>query len=131
MSQLIKRLFKKESNGIKSWAQDRLVGLFIFNVIVMLLILLQSAGYFSPFFPLSINTIVMISLISSIFLLGTNSKASFILTLLFWLFASFLKIVKIDVWAERTVIYAYQALIVGLVLLIIETILAKKGTSDD
>lgn len=131
MNQIFERLFKKEISKIKLWAQERIIGLFTFNAILMLMILLQSAGYFSPFFPLSINTIVMISLISSIFLLGTNSKASFVLALVFWLFASFLKIVKIDVWAERTVIYAYQALMVGLVLFIIETIFSKKKTTYD
>lgn len=125
MKKIFEKPLNKEIKMIRFWAQERIIGLFIFNAILMMLILLHSAGYFSPFFPLSINIIVMISLISSIFLLGTNNKAAFTIALLFWLFAAFLKIVKIDVWAERTVIYSYEALIVGILLFIMENAIFK------
>lgn len=131
MKKNLQRFLNKEVRKIKVWSEGRIVGLFIFNALLVLLVLLHSAGYFAPFFPLTINTIVMVSLISSIFLLGTNSKAAFTLTLLFWLFAAFLKIVKIDVWAERTVIYSYEALIVGVFLFIMEnTSLIKRRNGE-
>lgn len=117
---ILEKIYSQNTDRLKRWAAERVFGLFIFNIIVMLLILLYTAGYFAPFFPLTINSIFFISLILAIILLGVKSKVLFITALSFWLFATFLKTIKIDVWAERTAIYSYQSLIVGLVLTIIE-----------
>lgn len=108
------------------WAKSHFLQLIVFNILLVFLFLLRSAGYFHPFFVISVNAIVLIGLIASIFLLGVRSKAMFLVALLFWLFAGFVKLIKIDVWAERTAVYAYQALIIGVILLIIESVKLKK-----
>lgn len=120
MKKIIKEIYLDRVNKLRIWATDKVFGLFTFNLIIMLLILLYSAGYFAPFFPLTINFIVLFSLIISILLLGFESKTYFVISLSFWIFAALLRILKVDVWAERTVIYSYQSLVVGIVLLIIE-----------
>lgn len=107
---------------LNKWSLSHFVGIAVFNIIMILLFLLYSAGYFKPFLPISINLIVVIGLILSILLLEVKSRAMFIICLFFWLFAAFLKIVKIDVWAERTTIYVYQSLVLGIVLTIVENI---------
>lgn len=116
----LKKIYYQNTQNLKKWANNRVFGLFIFNIIVMLLILLYTAGYFAPFFPLTINFIVLVSLILSIILLGVKSKALLVIALLFWIFAAVIRILKIEVWAERTAIYSYQALFIGILLLIIE-----------
>lgn len=117
---------KKQKKGLQYWAENKILGLFVFNLIIMLLVVLRSAGYFSPYFPITINFIVFFSLILAIFLLNIKSSALFITALAFWIFAALLKILNIDVWAQRTALYTFQALIVGLVLFVIEIVRSKK-----
>lgn len=120
MSKPIKQIYLNKLYEFRLWANQKVFQLFIFNMIIMLLILLYTAGYFAPFFPLTINFIVFVALLLSIFLLGINSKILFGIAIFFWLFAAFLKGVRVDVWAERTAIYSYQALLIGIILFIIE-----------
>src|SRR5581483_7337411 len=94
--------------------------LILFNIIVVFLFLLRSAGYFQPFFPISVNFIVIVALLLSIFLLGARSRIIFIVVILFWIFAGALRVLKIDVWAERTGIYAYESLVIGCLVFIFE-----------
>ncbi|MEK7169190.1 MAG: hypothetical protein AAB778_04210 [Patescibacteria group bacterium] len=82
---------------------------------------MRSAGYFLPFFGISVNFIVFILLILSIFLLNFNSRSMFFISLLFWIFACLIKILKIDIWAERTAIYTFEAFLIGVILLIKES----------
>lgn len=117
----IKKYYQQGFERIQFWAQNKIFGLFVFNLLVMLLIVLRSAGYFSPFFPISINLIVFISLILAIFLLDIRSRSLFIIAFIFWMFAAFLRIVNVEVWAERTVIYTYEALVMGVFLLLYES----------
>lgn len=112
--------YKKKVENLESIIGKRLLGLFIFNIVLMTLILMRSAEYFAPFFLISINFIVLVCIILSIPLLGIRSKGIFLVALLFWLFAAFLRILNVEVWAERTAIYAYEAIIVGLILFILE-----------
>lgn len=112
---------KEVSARLQDWALQRIFGVFVFNTVLVLLLLLHSAGYFSPYFPLTINTIVVIGMILSIFFLRMNSKNIFFLALFFWLLAAFLKAVGIEVWAERSAIYSFEALLIGIILLIIES----------
>ena len=105
---------------LSKWSLSHFVGVTVFNLILILLFLLYSAGYFKPYVPISINLIVTIGLVSSIFLLGARSRTMFIISLFFWLFAGFLKLVGVEVWAERTVIYTFEAMVIGFVLLIFE-----------
>lgn len=114
---------------LQNWGELHYLQLALFNVVLVALLLLRSAGYFEPYFGITINSIFLIALILSIFLLGTRSKGAFAVALAFWLFAAILKLVKIDVWAERNAIYSFQALVVGVALLVWESLFDKeKGT---
>lgn len=105
---------------VGKWSSSHFMGLAVFNLVLIFLFLLYSAGYFRPFVPISINLIVLVGFILSIFLLGARSRVMFIISLFFFLFAGFLKIAGVDPWAERTAIYTYQSFVVGIVLLIIQ-----------
>lgn len=118
---------KKIYDDSQEWGNLHLFKMLIFNTILVFLVLLRSAGYFLPFFGISINFIVIIMLVFSIFLLNSNSRSMFLIAFLFWLFAALMKVLKIDVWAERTAIYTFEAMIVGFILLIKESF--KKPTS--
>lgn len=120
MKKLINKIFLKYLLKIQKWAKQHSLGLFLFNIITLILLLLRSAGYFEPFLPLTINLIVLISFILAIFLLGATKQSLFFITLIFWLFSAILKILQIDIWAERTVIYSFQALVIGIVMLFFE-----------
>ncbi|KKQ95710.1 MAG: hypothetical protein UV74_C0013G0317 [Candidatus Woesebacteria bacterium GW2011_GWB1_43_14] len=113
--------------GLKKWSRDHIVNLSLFNFIVFMLLLLRSAGYFHPFFLLSINVVIFITLICAIVLLNAGTRWLFAMAALFWIFASFMRILKIDVWAERTAIYTYQSLLLGVALMIIENIKGNFG----
>jgi len=112
--------------NITNWVNSHIMGLFLFNSIVMLLVLLNSAGYFHPFFIISINFIVIVSLILSIFLLGAGSRVMFAVAIFFWLLTMFFKITFVDIWAERSSIYAFDAFVIGVILLFCELIVEKK-----
>jgi hypothetical protein len=116
------KLFNKKYINLNKWAMDHLVGLFIFNITMSLLVLLNTAEYFKPFFFLGINVIFFIGLILSIPLLGARSKSMFFISITFLVFATFLKILKIEIWAERTAVYTFQSLLIGVILLIRESI---------
>lgn len=115
---------------LQKWVELHYFQLAIFNVVLVILLLLRSAGYFEPFFGITINSIFLIALVLSIFLLGTRSCGAFTVALIFWLFAAFLKLAKIDVWAERNAIYSFQALVVGVLLLVWESLFDKRKESD-
>ncbi len=108
--------------SFKRWIVDHNYHLIIFELFIVFLFLLRSAGYFSPYFPITVNFIVIVALVLAVVLLGARSKAIFFVTLVFWIFAGFLKLVEIDVWAERTGVYAYESLVFGVVLFFIENI---------
>lgn len=110
---------EKVERSIRVWVGKNLVGIFIFNLTVVVMVLLNTAQYFKPFFYLGINSIFFLSLILAVALLRARTKAMFIISIIFLLFAAFLKVVKIDVWADRASIYFYQAFLIGLVLLLI------------
>lgn len=122
----LKKYYKESLGKLSLWAQSKVFGLFVFNLLVMLLIVLRSAGYFTPYFPLTINLIVFLSLILAIILLNMRSSALFIIALVFWIITAVLRIQGIEVWAERAALYTFQALVVGVVLLVIEIVSGKK-----
>ena len=117
---------QKQISKIYDWAQSRVLGLFILNFVIMFLVVLRSAGYFLPYFPITINFIVFIGLILAILLLSIRSRALFIISLVFWIITAVFRIMGIETWAERASIYAFQALIVGLVVFIIEVIISSR-----
>lgn len=120
MQNFLKGIKKNQPRMVK-WADDHLLGLFILNLSLMLLVLLHGAGYFTPFFDISINVIVLLFLILTVFLLGARSRVFFGATLLFWVFAGLLRILSVEVWAERTAVYAFEVLVLGVVLRFFES----------
>ncbi len=115
---------------LQNWVELHYFQLALFNVVLVILLLLRSAGYFEPYFGITINSIFLIALILSIFILGTRSRGAFAVALTFWLFAAVLKLAKIDVWAERNAIYSFQALVIGVILLFWESLFDKKRKPD-
>lgn len=111
---------EKKIPQLKSWTATHYLNLALFNLILIVLVLLRSAGYFDPYFSITIHAIVLITLILLVFLLGVNSKFLFVLTCVLWIFVAFLKLVGIDVWAERTSVYAFEVLVLGVILFLTE-----------
>jgi len=118
----IEELLYRNRARFEKWAAKKMPWIFIFNVFVLLLVLLKNAGYFHPYFPLTINSVVLMSLIAAIILLGIKSRALFVFSLVFWLSAFIFKIFNIDVWAERSGVYTFQSLFLGVVVLLVESI---------
>jgi len=112
---------------LASWVSSHYLNMAIFNTFLVILVLLHSAKYFDPFWMISINVIIFISLLTSVFLLGARSRALFIFSLLFWILAGGMGILGINVWAERISIYMFQAFFIGVLLLIIEHLLIRKN----
>lgn len=106
--------------AFRNWVKEHYFQLSIFNMILVMLLLLRSAGYFEPYLALSVNLIVFIALIGMVVLFRARVKSLIIATVFFWIFAGILKILGVDIWAERTAIYAFEALLIAIVLLIIE-----------
>ena len=119
------KLLQNLNHQINRWAKRKFLQISVFNLVIILLFLLRSAGYFDPYFLISVNLIVTVALILAIPLLGANSRTMFVVSLVFWLFVGFLRVLNLDVWAERTAVYTYEALVIGVVLLIYEEIKNK------
>ncbi len=126
MKETIKNNLTKAIFRTEMWGQNHIFRLIAFNTILVLLVLLRSAGYFYPFFGISVNFIVFVLIVLSILILHSGSRSIFFLAFLFWVFAGILKILGLDVWAERTSIYTFEALVIGTILLIYESTKYKK-----
>lgn len=113
-------MLKRYLKPLNIWSQSHLLGLFVFNTILVILVLLNVAGYFKPFFYIGINFIFFVSLILSIFLLGFRYKMMLLISITFFVLAMFLKVVKIDIWADRASIYFYQSFTLSVLLLLID-----------
>lgn len=107
---------------LSKWLVVNNYKLAIFNIVIVFLFLLRSAGYFQPYFTISVNFIIVFGLVMSAVLLGVRSGFVFVITLMFWLFAGILQIMHINVWAERTGIYAYESLVFGVTLFLLENL---------
>ena len=110
------------------WVSSHYANLAIFNALMVILVLLHSAKYFDPFWLITINVIIFISLITSVFLLGARSKALFIISLIFWIFAGIMRILGINVWAERITVYMFESFLLGFLLLFVESFTAYNGS---
>jgi len=113
----IRKTFLSCKKLIDRWTKNHLSGLFIFNLVVIVMVLLSNAGYFHPFFYLTINLISFVSLALSILLLGANSKSMFLISAFFLVFSGFLTYFQINIWAERSGIYVFQSFFLGILLL--------------
>ncbi len=108
------------------WVSSHYANLAIFNALMVILVLLHSAKYFDPFWLITINVIIFAALIASVFLLGAGSKTLFIIALAFWMFAGMMRILGINVWAERITIYVFESFFIGVLLFLFENIYGKK-----
>ncbi len=109
------------------WAKANVLGLFIFNAIILAIVLLRSVGYFAPFLPLGVNATFLIALLLAVVLFNGGSKFVFGWGLAFWILAGFFRVAGIDVWAERAAIYTFEALVVGVVMVFVEEVVKKRG----
>lgn len=125
-NQKINILYDKLLKRLQVWGTKHFIGLIIFNLVIMMLILLRSAGYFEPYYLISINLIVLVAIVLSIFLLGARSNSIFMLTICFLLFGMLFKIFHIDIWAERMGIYLYESMVIGVIMLCMEGFLFVK-----
>lgn len=107
---------KKDMRNFDMWVQKRYGHLALYNMILLLLALLRSAGYFHPYYTLSINIIVVVALVLAVVLLDARSKHLYIAALMFWIITYFFRISGVEVWAERGAIYAYQSLVIATVI---------------
>lgn len=105
---------------VERWSRKHLSGLFIFNLVAVILLLLHSAGYFTPFFTLTINVIFFILFFLTIVLLGARSRELIIIAAIFWFLTFFFKVLQINTWAERTAIYFFQVLVLAIIVFILE-----------
>lgn len=105
---------------LRTWGDKNFLGLLFVNLVLMMLILLRSAGYFEPYLTITINLIILVMIIMIRFLLRVKGKVILEFSLFFLLFAMFLKVLNIEIWAERSMIYSYEALLVGIMLLLFE-----------
>jgi hypothetical protein len=116
------RIEKSVFAKMRHWAAGHYLQLALFNVVMIMLCLLRSAGYFDPYFLISVNFIVLMGLVMSVLLFGFDSRALFIVAFVFWVFAGGLRFLTMNVWADRTAIYVYQAIVLGVTLLVYESI---------
>lgn len=116
----INNFLARKINPLKPWVEKHYLQIGLFNIGVIMLLLLKSAGYFEPYFQITINFIVFFCLTVSIFLLDLKSKGFFIITLFFLIFGAFLRVLSVNNWAERTIFYGFQSLIFGVVMIIWE-----------
>lgn len=113
---------EKIKKKLAEWAKDHYLQLAIYNVFLVLLVLLHSARYFDPFWVISINSIVFIGILAAVLLLGAGSRPVFLIALTFLVFSFFMRAFRIDVWAERASVYVFQAIFIGVLLLIADSI---------
>jgi len=102
------------------WADEHYYAIAIFNLVVIFLFLLHSVGYFHPFFPITINFIVLAMFALAVVLLRVRSSVFFVIAIFFWVVSAFFKYFQINVWAERSGIYVFEALVIGVILLLWE-----------
>ena len=112
-------------NNLSRWVHNHTFGLFVFNLIMMVLVLLRTAGYFHPFFIITINLIVICGLILSAGFLGAKSVGVYLIALCFWLLTMFFSVAKVETWSERSSIYCFNAFAVGTGILVLENLRLK------
>lgn len=122
---VVRDYFVTKRNQLSMWATNNVLGIFIFNLVLMLLVLLYNAGYFAPFFPLTINIIVMACFMLSYLLFKSSSRVLFVFALSFWLLAAFFRTLGINIWAERTALYSFEAFVIGFVILVFEVLISR------
>lgn len=111
---------------ISNWFIGKQKEVMIFNLCVLALSVLHTAGYFHPYFVISINIVVLASFVLAILVLGVGSRTMFVISLAFLFITLFFKLVQVHVWAERMSIYVFESLTLATIVLFVETIGKKK-----
>ncbi len=114
------------NNKLAVWAQSHIANLFIFNLLLLLLLLLHSIGYFDPFLKITASFIIVFAMIASVVLLGLKTQGMIVITLIFWGITLAFKLLGIDIWAERLGVYTFYSLLLSIILFIIEAFKNKK-----
>lgn len=113
-------------DNLSTWVKKHTLGLYLFNITMMILVLLRTAGYFHPFFLITINFIVFLGLVLSAVLLGVKSSGMYLIAIIFWTLSLFFAMVKIWVWSERSSIYTFDAFVIGTILFLFENLKIKQ-----
>lgn len=108
------------------WASSHYLNLAIFNILIMVLVLLHSANYFNPFWIISINVIVFLALVIAVLLLGARNRVLFLTSLGFWIFAGIIRVLRVEVWAERISIYAFESFVFAVLLFFMESMFNRQ-----
>src|SRR3989344_1051625 len=123
----MEKIFKRFSLNLKDWTEKKYFQLAILNIFLIFLVLLKSAGYFDPYFPITINSIVVLGILASIVLLKVDSKLPFTLAIVFWFFTALFRLLNILPWAERMAIYSYESFAIGVVQHLMESFSKNKA----
>lgn len=110
------------NKAFSNWFEARKLKIFVFNIVIMILVVLHSAGYFQPYFLISINLIVIVGLLLAIFLLEAGSNVMYAGSLILLIVCLLFKIFRIDVWSERISIYFFESLSIGVFVSFFETL---------
>lgn len=109
------------------WAKKRYLGLFAFNIILLILTLLHTARYFDPIYEISINFVLSVAMIMAVAFLGARSRVMFVISIFFLIVAACFQAIRVNIWAERSGIYAFDAMVLGVLLLVFENVGYKSG----
>ncbi len=115
-------MLRKIKTRVFDWAKKRHFGLFSFNLIIIILSLLHTARYFDPIYEISINFILVTAMILTLTVLGGNSITMFVVSIFFMIISASFQAIKINIWAERSGIYAFDSLMLGILALIWESV---------
>lgn len=113
-------VFDNYNSIVREWSLKRTANLVIFNLSLLALVVLRSAGYFAPFFPLTITVLVFIAEVLAVVLLGLRSRGLFALAATFLIFGLILRLITIEAWAERMGIYTFESLLIGVFVSFLE-----------
>ena len=103
------------------WAKNKILGIFVFNLVLAIMVLLRAGNYFNPIFSISINVIALTTIIMAIVLLGAGNRAVFSISAVFLVIAGLFQVFKIEIWSERSGIYFFEALVLGIIHLFFDS----------
>lgn len=127
MQKDINRLLKKCKKDTEKWAYSNFFSIFIINLILLILFLLHSAGYFDPYFPITVNFVIIVGIFVATILLNLNIQILIVMAGAFWLFAGLLYLLRVNIWAYRTTLYVFQIFVLMIVLLLYQSLRSHKA----
>ncbi len=112
--------FKKSESATSKWALENVARVFIFQSIIMSLVVLHSLGYFHPFFTISAHFIIFTSLILAVLILKARSYHLALFSLITFLGSAFFLVYEVEVWATRLAMYTSESFFVCLIVFALE-----------